>query len=65
MRPFPGPLLALGPVLLVAQLAQASPIPPVALCQGAQEAELIVVARVAAVRANATALRKSRRRWRR
>ncbi len=49
MRPSPGPLLAPGPVLLVAPLAQASPIPPVALWQLAQEAELIVVARVAAV----------------
>lgn len=52
MRPFPRRLLvALGLVLLATPLAQAYPIPPVTLWELAERADLIVVARVAAVEA--------------
>ena len=49
MRPFPGPLLLVGAVLLAAPSLGAYPIPPVTLWQLTAEADLIVVARVAAV----------------
>ena len=49
MRPFPGPLLLVGAVLLAAPSVGAYPIPPVTLWQLTAEADLIVVARVDAV----------------